>query len=91
MEKLECAIDDLGIAKIIQGKGASQNDHNDPPCNRCHKIATKKCANCETIEYCSREFQRQDWKEHKKGLWMWQQEVGMKTRCLCKQVASFAS
>ena len=66
MEELGSSIDDLGIANAVQGKDASQNDRSDPPCNRCRKVATKKCANCETVKYCSRECQRQDWKEHKK-------------------------
>ena len=36
-------------------------------CNTCHISGKfKKCSGCEKVYYCSKECQRQDWKEHKK-------------------------
>eukprot|EP00808_Paulinella_micropora_P004861 g46328.t1 len=34
-------------------------------CTICQKPATSHCGGCKQIWYCSREHQRQDWKEHK--------------------------
>ncbi|RPA84935.1 hypothetical protein BJ508DRAFT_303325 [Ascobolus immersus RN42] len=36
-------------------------------CNVCGFVnATKKCSGCKTVVYCSRECQKEDWREHKK-------------------------
>jgi MYND finger len=34
-------------------------------CRLCLKAASKKCATCKDVSYCSRECQKMDWKEHK--------------------------
>jgi len=38
-------------------------------CDGCHKASLldnlKKCGNCKTVSYCSRECQKADWKAHK--------------------------
>jgi hypothetical protein len=69
MESLGNAVADLGIAQTSQRRAPRQNQNgrNDSTCNRCRKVADKKCANCENVKYCSRECQRQDWKQHKKS------------------------
>jgi hypothetical protein len=38
-------------------------------CGKCGREAEKmqKCSVCKLVRYCSRECQRQDWKEHKKS------------------------
>ena len=65
MDELESSVVDLRIGSGVQGNAASPNGHSEP-CNRCGKVAKKQCANCETVKYCSRGCQAQDWKEHKK-------------------------
>src|SRR5437868_4558052 len=36
-------------------------------CFVCGKLPAKVCARCRRIRYCSRECQKSDYKEHKKG------------------------
>jgi len=66
MEELGSEIDELKIAGAVEGEDTSRKVQGDSVCNRCLKVAAKKCANCETVRYCSRECQRRDWKEHKR-------------------------
>ena len=36
-------------------------------CTRCHKTETlKPCSKCQSVQYCSRECQKADFKNHKK-------------------------
>lgn len=35
-------------------------------CAKCGKYATDRCSRCNIARYCSRECQKEDWKEHKK-------------------------
>ena len=35
-------------------------------CAICDKEAVQKCSACKRVRYCSREHQKQHWKEHKK-------------------------
>jgi len=47
------------------------DDEEDPNlrllCIKCHKNSTtKRCANCKSVYYCSRECQKEDWKSHKR-------------------------
>ena len=37
-----------------------------PKCSLCHKIAHSKCSLCYEQDYCSRDCQKTDWKNHKK-------------------------
>lgn len=34
-------------------------------CSFCKKEATQICSACKTVAYCSREHQKQHWKDHK--------------------------
>ena len=46
---------------------ASNNDSNPPQCAKCGNTDNlKRCAKCHTTQYCTRECQKADWKEHKK-------------------------
>ena len=37
----------------------------DKVCFVCLKPSTMKCSRCLTIQYCCKEYQKQDWKVHK--------------------------
>lgn len=41
-------------------------------CNTCLKTETKllSCSRCKRTSYCSKECQKQDWKEHKKDCYI---------------------
>src|SRR5579862_7494779 len=36
-------------------------------CNVCYNPTKTKCSKCHQTYYCSKEFQKKDWKEHKKS------------------------
>ncbi len=48
------------IQKIEEQQSPQQGS-----CNVCQKVATNQCAKCKQVFYCSREHQKQDWKDHK--------------------------
>jgi MYND finger len=65
LESIGNAVADLEISQTSDRRRSRQNENGQSnSCNRCRKGATKKCGNC-NVKYCSRECQRQDWKEHK--------------------------
>ena len=44
-----------------------ENPHLRVPCIKCNKNSTtKRCANCKSVYYCSRECQKKDWASHKR-------------------------
>jgi hypothetical protein len=55
------------IHKLLlwDGQGVLEHNRINGTCRRCHKICTGKCARCKLVQYCSRECQVADWKDHK--------------------------
>ena len=55
------------MAKKLRREFGQQGEKVEVLCNTCHvsKPSMQRCARCNTIYYCSKECQRQDWKEHK--------------------------
>ena len=64
----ECQQSDWKNHKAICRKGNSEETSaamSLEPCSVCSKEASKKCSNCKLQFYCSKQCQKEDWKNHK--------------------------
>lgn len=72
LEKMKSAFSVLGAIQAFGNKiHEQQRLHAMRPCVVCNSVGTKEkpillCRECRNVQYCSRECQKADWKEHKK-------------------------